>query len=162
MECKCKKCNKGFIPIPGKLRNFCSLSCRNSRNHTEETKKKIQEGRKESNYVKEKKYLQINWSKINSDPLRVEKFRENYLIKIKNTPWENLSLHLKKRLIVIEQNNVCLFCGLNEWLNKPLVLEIDHINGDHGNESRSNLRCLCPNCHSQTDTWRGKKLKKNI
>lgn len=70
---------------------------------------------------------------------------------------------LKKRLFrekILEQQ--CLFCGLKEWLGKPITLELDHIDGDNTNNNLSNLRILCPNCHSTTDTYRGKNIKKLI
>lgn len=50
----------------------------------------------------------------------------------------------------------CNLCGIDNWLNKPLTLELDHIDGDNQNNNLVNLRLLCPNCHSQTDTFRGK------
>lgn len=40
---------------------------------------------------------------------------------------------------------------------KDLTLEIDHINGIHNDNRKENLRYLCPNCHSQTLTWKNKK-----
>jgi 5-methylcytosine-specific restriction endonuclease McrA len=64
---------------------------------------------------------------------------------------------LKNRLIkekILE--NICSECGLNEWNNKPINLELDHINGVRTNHKLENLRLLCPNCHSQTDTYRSK------
>lgn len=52
----------------------------------------------------------------------------------------------------------CECCGIsNVWNNKPLTLHLDHINGDSDNNFPINLRLLCPNCHSQTDTFAGKK-----
>ena len=45
----------------------------------------------------------------------------------------------------------------SEWDGKPLVLHLDHINGDHSDNRIENLRILCPNCHSQTLTYCGKK-----
>ena len=69
---------------------------------------------------------------------------------------------LKKRLIregFIE--NKCVFCGLqNEWQGKPIVLILDHINGISNDHRLENLRLLCPNCNSQTDTFAGRN--KNI
>jgi len=48
----------------------------------------------------------------------------------------------------------CSKCGNDgSWLNQPLPLDIDHINGDNTNNSLDNLRFLCPNCHRQTPTW---------
>lgn len=50
--------------------------------------------------------------------------------------------------------NSCYKCGLKDsWNNEPLVLQIDHINGDHFDHRIENLRMLCPNCHSQTPTF---------
>ena len=53
--------------------------------------------------------------------------------------------------------NECSICGLDSWLGKPLMIELDHIDGDSHNHKLDNLRMLCPNCHSQTDTFRSKK-----
>ena len=47
----------------------------------------------------------------------------------------------------------CETCGLDNWLGRPLALELDHINGERTDNRLENLRILCPNCHSQTDTW---------
>ena len=63
---------------------------------------------------------------------------------------------IKKRLIQ-ERGHSCESCQLQEWLNNPIVLEMDHINGHRDNNERNNLRLLCPNCHSQTQTWRRRK-----
>lgn len=41
----------------------------------------------------------------------------------------------------------------NEWNGKPIVLQIDHIDGDCKNNRYENLRLICPNCHTQTDTY---------
>lgn len=51
---------------------------------------------------------------------------------------------------------VCSCCKITTWQNKPLSLELDHIDGDKYNHKLENLRLLCPNCHSQTDTYRGR------
>lgn len=67
---------------------------------------------------------------------------------------------LKNRLLkegLLE--NKCAICGVKEWNNKQLNLELDHIDGNRVNHELINLRLLCPNCHSQTDTYRSKNKK---
>ncbi len=70
------------------------------------------------------------------------------------------STYLKKRLIregLID--NKCSKCGqLPIWNNEPLTLELDHIDGDIYNNELSNLRILCLHCHSQTSTFRRRKI----
>jgi 5-methylcytosine-specific restriction endonuclease McrA len=51
----------------------------------------------------------------------------------------------------------CQMCNISNWNNSPLTLELDHINGNHCDDRLENLRLLCPNCHSQTDTYKNKK-----
>jgi hypothetical protein len=54
------------------------------------------------------------------------------------------------------KNNVeykCSCCGIKEWNNKPIVLQIEHIDGNPKNNLKENVCWLCPNCHTQTTTW---------
>ena len=62
---------------------------------------------------------------------------------------------LKEGLI----KNICAICDLSTWNNKQINLELDHIDGNRVNHEFNNLRLLCPNCHSQTDTYRSKNRK---
>lgn len=55
----------------------------------------------------------------------------------------------------------CSRCGGEEWNGLPMPLELDHINGVNDDHRIENLRILCPNCHAQTTTYRGKNKKKN-
>jgi hypothetical protein len=84
---------------------------------------------------------------------------ENVLIqnsKINNT-------NLKRRLLegkLIE--NICVKCGQGpEWNGEKLVLQLEHKNGVSDDNRLWNLCLLCPNCHSQTNTFAGRKLKLN-
>lgn len=68
--------------------------------------------------------------------------------------------HGSRRLRVIEEQEFkCLRCGLGEWQGQPMVFELNHIDGNNKNNKRDNLEILCPNCHSLTPTWRGRKNK---
>lgn len=58
---------------------------------------------------------------------------------------------------------VCSECEVTDFYNgKPISLQLDHINGINNDNRIENLRWLCPNCHSQTETWGSKKRKKTI
>lgn len=61
---------------------------------------------------------------------------------------------------IILQNNLldykCEQCGISEWNNKPISLELHHKDGNNTNNELSNLCFLCPNCHSQTENYCGK------
>ena len=68
---------------------------------------------------------------------------------------------LSKRLVKEGYKKYCCeSCGISEWNGKSISLELNHIDGNNGNHALSNLELLCPNCHSQTDTYRSKKIKK--
>lgn len=54
----------------------------------------------------------------------------------------------------------CECCRRKTWNGKPINLELDHINGEHGDNRLENLRILCPNCHSQTETYCGKNRRR--
>ena len=55
---------------------------------------------------------------------------------------------------------LCYVCSITHWNGSKLSLQLDHIDGDNTNNELNNLRLLCPNCHSLTDTYCGKKNKK--
>lgn len=72
--------------------------------------------------------------------------------------------HIIKRLLSSGiKKYKCENCGINEWDGKPLRLQIHHINGDHNDNRLENIQILCPNCHTQTDTYArsNKSIKKN-
>jgi len=52
-------------------------------------------------------------------------------------------------------------CGNDgHWMGYNIALELDHIDGDTHNNTKENLRFLCPNCHATTQTYRGKNKNK--
>ena len=71
---------------------------------------------------------------------------------------------IKKRLIRDHSfEPVCLLCGIGEeWNGLPLRLQLDHINGIFNDNRISNLRLVCPNCHSQTNNFAGRNQQRNV
>ncbi len=68
---------------------------------------------------------------------------------------------LKNRIISAGfKNECCEICGILDWNGKKLSFELDHIDGNSRNHLLENLRIICPNCHSQTDTFRSKNRVK--
>ena len=67
---------------------------------------------------------------------------------------------IKKRILQAELLvNECSVCGLlPEWNGKKLTLQLDHINGEATDWRIENLRMICPNCHTQTDTFCGENI----
>lgn len=53
----------------------------------------------------------------------------------------------------------CEKCLITNWMGQPAPLELDHKNGNHFDNRLENLRILCPNCHAQTEHYRGKAKK---
>lgn len=52
----------------------------------------------------------------------------------------------------------CDVCTLTKWNGEPIPLELDHIDGDRRDNRLTNLRLVCPNCHAQTPTYRGRNI----
>jgi hypothetical protein len=72
---------------------------------------------------------------------------------VKRTPGSRL----KRAMRELGMEERCALCGIEPmWLGEPLPLEVDHIDGEWRNNRIENLRLLCPNCHSTTDSYRGR------
>ena len=97
-------------------------------------------------------------------------FTDEHRLKSKETQRKRSVIHclrenspasnhmVKKRLTELGVAQHCSECGISEWRGKLIPLELDHINGKNTDNRIENLRLLCPNCHSLTDTWRGKNI----
>jgi len=80
---------------------------------------------------------------------------------VENTQQKSITGVLKKFILKNGlKEHKCEECGIIEWNNKPLSLELDHTDGIRSNNKLENLKLLCPNCHSQTNTWRGRNKNK--
>lgn len=107
---------------------------------------KLEENRKKAILLKNE-LIKINRSSATSyDEIKKKTFSiiRKYILKNKL---------LEYKCQVQECGNIGWHCG------KPLTLELDHIDGDRSNNELSNLRFMCPSCHSQTETFSGKNKK---
>ena len=65
--------------------------------------------------------------------------------------FESLSARSKRSLLLEEANYACSVCGFSERRKDgTCILQIDHISGERNNNTRENLRVVCPNCHALT------------
>jgi len=111
-------------------------------------------------------------SRVKSLGLNTTHFTGQAHLKNKNHNW-NIKIPLEEILIngsdyttsrlrrrLISEGlfeNKCSRCSISEWQGETISLHLDHINGDNSNNEITNLRLLCPNCHSQTPTYCRKK-----
>ena len=144
----CPKCNSQH----NKSGTFCSRTCANSRVFSEESNRK----KSVANIGRTTRKTPITDEEI---ALRSAKTTAWALEKYKTTPFDKLGCENRKRRVLEEQDSKCNHCGISEWSGKSLVLELEHRDGNSQNNERSNLECICPNCHSQTATWRGRNNK---
>ena len=72
-----------------------------------------------------------------------------------------VSSRLKSRLFADGiKERICEICGLEIWNDRPIPLELHHVDGNSQNLDISNLMIICPNCHAQTDNYKSKNKSK--
>jgi 5-methylcytosine-specific restriction endonuclease McrA len=145
----CPKCNVEHSK-PG---IFCSRKCANSRSFSDESKAK----KSTANIGKTRRKTPISPEERASNIAKTKAWALN---KYLSTPFDQLGPEGKKRRVLEEQDGKCNHCGIDAWNGRPLVLEFEHKDGNNKNNSRDNVECICPNCHSQTTTWRGRNNKR--
>ena len=62
-----------------------------------------------------------------------------------------------KKVLLQERGHKCEKCKNTNWLGIPISLQLEHKDGNHNNNEKTNLELLCPNCHSQTLTYNRRK-----
>ena len=109
----------------------------------------IEEEIEENNFIPVQEY---NTEPVLQEPVVIPKAEEK--IEVKIPEFNSFVIHNKKYLEeFIRRKNLmpyqCNICGLSEWQNEPLQLELDSLDGVYNNLNINNLRFLCPNCYSQ-------------
>ena len=85
--------------------------------------------------------------------------QQKYQHKVKIDKWLNEGVvpgNTTLRRYFTEKYDSCQICGITEWNGNHIGLELDHIDGNATNNVECNLRLICPNCHSQTPTFKNK------
>lgn len=155
----CNECSKKFgLPASKKASEFCSLSC--SVAHRKKNKAPIKclccatlLQRPARNYGKPS--FCDNKCKNN---FTYQQSVERWLAgDLTGTKGKNRDLTQFVRRYITERDIVCVLCGQSDiWNGKKLKLQVDHINGRCAESHPENLRLLCPNCHTQTETYGSK------
>jgi len=145
-------------PIKNKDNTYCSKRCSSSierkQKHSHTTRNKISIAMKK----RWRKGPHISKEKLKTITKKaIEKQKQNREKLYKYGNWEELPLTYKRRKVLEEQDGKCAICKIGEWQGQSLTLHFDHIDGNSKNDSRENVRFLCPNCHSQTETYCGNK-----
>lgn len=146
----CLNCSK-IIPYEKKKYNkYCSRSCSAIVNNLKR---------------KQRKTCLVCQNKINKGSSKYCSLtcQKTYHFNKKLSDWicgdySAKSRNFLRKYLTETQGYKCSCCSISEWNNKPIVLEIDHIDGNSENNSPENIRFICPNCHSQTDTYKAKNI----
>lgn len=101
-------------------------------------------------------------------------WKQNIYCSVKcqqNKIWEERKLEIEslgispsdkasKRYLTDKSGHQCSICKITNWLDKPLIMILDHIDGNSTNNYLSNLRLVCSNCDSQLPTYKARNTGK--
>lgn len=138
------------LPFEKRYGKFCNQSCSAKYNNRGVTR-----------HIKGSKVCECGNPKKTHNKYCAECIKNRvYAVKVETL--EQAKYDRMRRKILLEQRgNRCEVCGFEEWNGKPIPIELDHIDGDSDNNAEANLRLICPNCHAQTETYKGGNMGKN-
>lgn len=155
---ECKTCGVSFVHRMSEQRKYCSQRCSavfNNKLYIKRPKKEVcLEGFKPEVLKPAKHCLECNTGLKYQSKFCSNKCQNDFQMNEKIASGE-FSFRTARHWL-IKQDRKCSVCNTATWNEKPVPLEIDHINGDPTDNSISNLRLICPNCHAQTPTYKGR------
>jgi 5-methylcytosine-specific restriction endonuclease McrA len=95
------------------------------------------------------------------------KCQREYTTKQTDIEWINGNTEIyktnasRRRALTRLHGHKCYCCEITEWQGKEIVLELEHIDGNGDNNILENLALICPNCHSQTGTYKNRNKGKS-
>lgn len=149
MNCKCERCGLAHDGSFGSGR-FCSRKC--SSTLSPEKAKAVGAKNRERMLGAASP---VKGRKLGPQGLKAKQIiTERVTARWQTGPWEQVPPSRRRDRLLLEQSGKCAICSMSqEWMGKYLPFEMDHVSGDRTDNSRINLRMICPNCHRQTDTW---------
>jgi len=153
----CEKCNNDHDGTYGSGR-FCSSHCARSsstKDKREEINKKVSDklkGKPTGRTLSDEDITRLQTAKGIRPP------RKEYILSL---DFNSLKYEMLRERLLYEQDYKCHDCYIDEWKGHFISLELEHIDGNRDNNDRSNLKMICPNCHSITPTWRGRNKQSN-
>lgn len=138
---KCKECKEET-----KNPKFCSRSCSATYNN----KGKVRNGKPAGNCKSCNKKLEKSTAKYCSRECQQDFWLD------KRIESGNYSHRTAKRFLIKKHGLKCFSCKKSEWMQNPIPIELDHVDGNHQNNNIDNLRLLCPNCHALTSTYKNR------
>jgi len=156
----CKQCET-IVDYDNRHKKFCSSSCAATYNNLNREKRTTTKW----NCVNcGKKHETVAWraGKYCSNECQIE-FQTKERIRQwleEGKDWSGQNPQWARKYLQELRGEGCEICGIVEWNGKPIALEMDHIDGNHKHNHPDNLRLICPNCHSQTDTYKAKNKGK--
>jgi hypothetical protein len=153
---RCKFC-KEIIPYEKRKNKFCNSSCSSSFNNLG-NKRNLKSGKWSQKYCLFCNKITDNAKFCSMKCQHDFKWQEKKERMLKSGKADNL--RSGKKLLQEIRGNICEICKLSNWQEKEIVLILDHIDGNASNHSLNNLRLICPNCDSQTNTYKGRNIGK--
>ena len=155
-------CCEAILDYNNRHKKFCNNSCSATYNNLRRKKRTTVSKWNCLNCGKEHQTVAWRIGKYCNNECQID-FQTKERIRLwleEGKDWTGQNPQWAKKYLLELRGNNCEICGISDWNGRSIVLEMDHINGDHKDNHPNNLRMICPNCHSQTDTYKAKNKGK--